>query len=162
MRREQQEMRDEMNRVVDRVYQQGQVLNRSIHRIALQPVSRPRNPASAVTAPREGAAVQRNLATLSPRPRSLFDLWHEFEFGIGGRKAAKLFTAAERGCNKYQYHRRKVVWDKLAEMVRAGWSAQSAIDRIHEVYGASSVTHIINYMRRDRRTGGHPGLIIEF
>jgi hypothetical protein len=49
--------------------------------------------------------------------------------------------------NKYSYHRRKVVWDKMAELVRAGWTAQTAIDRIHAAYGAGvSVTTIINQM----------------
>ena len=35
------------------------------------------------------------LATLSPHPRSIHSLWQEYEFGIGGRKAAKDFTAME-------------------------------------------------------------------
>ena len=31
------------------------------------------------------------LATLMPTPRSLHDLWQEYEHGVGGRKAARLF-----------------------------------------------------------------------
>ena len=36
-------------------------------------------------------------ATLSPKPRTLYDLWNEYQHGIGDQKAAKDFTAAERG-----------------------------------------------------------------
>jgi hypothetical protein len=56
-------------------------------------------------------------ATLSPHPRSIHTLWQEYEFGIGGRKSVKHFTAAEQGKVKYNYHRRKVVWDTIAELV---------------------------------------------
>jgi hypothetical protein len=31
------------------------------------------------------------LATLMPTPRRLHDLWQEYEHGVGGRKAARLF-----------------------------------------------------------------------
>ncbi len=101
------------------------------------------------------------VSTLSPTPRSRYILWQEYEVGIGGRKPARLFTPAERGKVKYSYHRRKVVWDVIASLVRAGDTAQVAIDRIYEVYGAAmTVSHIINMMRRDRRTynGCHPQL----
>ena len=34
---------------------------------------------------------------VSPTPRNLFELWQEYQVGIGGRKAARrLFTARER------------------------------------------------------------------
>ncbi|KAI2499662.1 hypothetical protein MHU86_14843 [Fragilaria crotonensis] len=32
-------------------------------------------------------------AVLSPTPRNLFELWQEYQVGIGGRKAARLFTS---------------------------------------------------------------------
>jgi hypothetical protein len=32
------------------------------------------------------------VATLSPHPRDLYQLWQEFEFDIGGRKPARQFT----------------------------------------------------------------------
>ena len=96
-------------------------------------------------------------ATLTRNPRDLHSLWHEYEFGIGGRKAAKLFTATERGEIMHSYYRRKVFWDQVSLMIRAGHSAQTAIDRIYEVYGANrSVTWITYQMLRDRRTGGNP------
>ena len=72
--------------------------------------------------------------------------------GIGGRKAAKLFTSEERGKVKFKFHRRKHVWDCVAELVRAGFTAQVAIDRICQVHGEdSAVTTIINKMQMDKR-----------
>ena len=46
-------------------------------------------------APRE-ATLARNL-------KSIHDLWMEFTTGVGGRKAAKDFTPAERGAVKFTY-----------------------------------------------------------
>ena len=40
-------------------------------------------------------------AVLSPNPRTLHTPWTEYICGIGNNKAAKFFTAAERGHNKY-------------------------------------------------------------
>ena len=60
---------------------------------------------------------------------------------------------------KYSYHQRKVVWEVIATLVRAGDTAQVAVDRIYEVYGENqTVSSIINKMRKDRRTynGCHP------
>ena len=88
---------------------------------------------------------------LCSKPRDLFQLWEEFEFGIGGRKAAKRFSTRERGRVKYKYHRRKVVWDKIQELIRRGHTHHTAIDEILRTYGEDkTVTEIINLMRRDR------------
>ena len=57
-------------------------------------------------------------ATLSNCPRSLFDLWQEYKFGLQGWKAAKRFKSRERGRVKYKYHRRKVVWDTILRLLR--------------------------------------------
>lgn len=92
---------------------------------------------------------------LSPLPRNLHTLWLENIDGVGGRKPARLFTAEERGQNKYKYHRRKVFWEVITRLVRTGRTAQVAIDMIYAAYGHSSVTAIINRMRRDRANGGH-------
>ena len=101
----------------------------------------------------------KSLTRLTRNPNSLHELWDEYEFGIGGRKAAKEFTSRERGAVRYNYHRRKVVWDVVAQMVRNGWNAAEACNRIYTIYGRrSSVTSIINKMRKDRKNGGHPGL----
>ncbi|KAI2500346.1 hypothetical protein MHU86_14154 [Fragilaria crotonensis] len=91
-------------------------------------------------------------ATLMPTPRSLHDLWQEYEFGVGGRKAAKLFSCTERGRSKHKYHRRKVVWDLISGLVRQGHTADLGIDRIYAVYGGqTSVSNIINGLKRDKK-----------
>ena len=62
---------------------------------------------------------------------------------------------------KYNYHPRKVVWDQISLMVRAGFTAHVACGRILEIYGVNTtVTQLINMMRIDRRRGGHPALRI--
>ena len=48
-----------------------------------------------------GGSVNTYHTTLSKCPKSLYVLWQEYEFGIGGRKPAKLFSAMERGKVKY-------------------------------------------------------------
>ena len=99
------------------------------------------------------------ISTLSRNPSTLHEIWNEWEFGIGNRKAAKDFSIAERGNCKYAYHRRKVVWDTVGQMVRSGWNAAEACNKIYSVYGQqSSVTNIINQMRKDRKNGGNPAL----
>jgi hypothetical protein len=99
-------------------------------------------------------------ATLSRTPRTLYLLWEEYEHGIAGRKAARLFTREERGRVKHKYCRRKVVWDCIATLVRAGFTSQVAIDRVYHVYGVNTtVTRIINRMKQDGRAGiVHPSL----
>ena len=134
-------------------------INRNVRRLASQPARvLGRNQRAAALDGTEGVEDTR-VATLSTHPKSLSALWQEYEFGIAGRKPAREFTAEERGRVKYQYTRRKVVWDAVAELVRAGFTASAACDKIYGVYGRNlSVTNIINRMRRDRVNGGHPQL----
>jgi hypothetical protein len=56
-------------------------------------------------------------ATLSHNPRTLFVLWQEYEFGVAGRKAARLLQVPRGGQVKYLYDWQKVVWDKIAELI---------------------------------------------
>mgnify|MGYP001626574524 CR=1 FL=1 len=53
--------------------------------------------------------TRESHARLGHRPKHLKDLWQEWEFGLGGRKAAKLFTSSERRLkeNKFAYSCRK-------------------------------------------------------
>lgn len=98
-------------------------------------------------------------SSLSKTPKTLFILWQEWEVGITGRKPARIFTRAERGRTKFIYYRRKVFWDTVAGLVRAGYTAHAAIDRIYEAYGPEkTVTQILNQMLKDRHNGGHPQL----
>ena len=128
-------------------------------------------PAAPVPAPVPVPVVQRithnkaaegasNNASLSRNPRTLYILWQEYEVGIAGRKAARLFTSEERGQVKYVYSRRKVAWDVIAVLVGApGYTVHTAIDKVYDEYGRDEpVTTIINHMRQDRMTGGHPEL----
>lgn len=92
-------------------------------------------------------------ASLSKCPRTLYALWNEYEFGLNGQKAAKNFTSRERGKNRFTYSRRKVFWDKVIELVRAGHTSFTAIDLISNVYRNRSVTQTINLMMRDKRNG---------
>jgi hypothetical protein len=52
-------------------------------------------------------------AQLSHSPRTLYLLWEEYTVGVGGMKAARLFTAAERERSKHSYSRCVAFWDKL-------------------------------------------------
>ncbi|KAI9995692.1 hypothetical protein PInf_012760 [Phytophthora infestans] len=68
-----------------------------LRRIALQPVAR-RLPDSIVTteACTDGSAAhEAHHAILSKRPKDLYELWGEYEFGLNGLKPAKEFTGAE-------------------------------------------------------------------
>jgi hypothetical protein len=85
-------------------------------------------------------------------PRTLHLLWEEYEHGIAGRKAARLYKRGERRV-KHKYCR-KLVLNCIATLVRAGFTAQVAIDRIYQVYGENAtVTTIINRMKQDRQAG---------
>ena len=67
--------------------QQLHALNANIKRIGLSP-ARPIR----LT---EGISTQS--ASLSPHPRTLYELWDKHVIGIGGRKPAREFTATDRG-----------------------------------------------------------------
>ena len=106
---------------------------------------------------RHGVAAE--IRTLTRNPRNIHELWDEWQFGIGNRRATKDFDDKDRGRCKYTFHRRKVAWDKISEMVRSGWNSAEACNRIYTVYGRrSSITTIINVMRKDRKTCVHPAL----
>jgi hypothetical protein len=137
------------------------IVNRNISRVAVQP-------------PRMATPLQRqqNLliqehdnnqlpAELSPLPRSLILLWQEWQTGIGGRKPAKDFTPSERGAVKFNFSRRKCVWDTIDRLIRSrpGYTAASAIRSIKLSYGENlSVTMVIDAIVRDKKKGGHPNL----
>jgi hypothetical protein len=81
-------------------------------------------------------------------------LWNEYETGLGGQKAAKFYTDRERGANKCTYSRRKVFWDAVELLIQRNHTAETAIDRIEKAYGHNtSVTKVINEMRRDKKSG---------
>ena len=95
-------------------------------------------------------------ATLSAHPRTLMELWEEWMHGIGGRKAARLFTSAERnnrqGKIKQRYYRRNILWKLMDSMIRAGDTPQAVSHKIRQAYGfRSSITQITNRYNYDKR-----------
>ena len=55
-----------------------------------------------------------------PRPRTVHDLWKEYQFGGPGRKAVKDSTPIETLKVMSIYSMRMPLWDKVEELVRNG------------------------------------------
>jgi hypothetical protein len=120
-------------------------MNTNVRRIATQPVVR------AVVPPISEKTI---MSKLTKSPSDLFVLWREYEQGLDGGKAAKDYTAVERGRNKHTYSRRRVFWDAVVKLMARGYTSDSAIDRISGAYGRRlSVTQVINQMKKDRMLG---------
>ncbi|EEY62468.1 uncharacterized protein PITG_23030 [Phytophthora infestans T30-4] len=103
--------------------------------------------------------TRQRAARLSKRPKDLYELWHEYQVGCAELKAAKDFTAAERGANKFAYSRRKVFWDVVSSLARSGFTSDTAIEKVYSVYGRQlSVLNVLSALRADRRRGRHPNL----
>ena len=95
-------------------------------------------------------------ANLVNCPANLYTLWNEYEVGVGGNKAAKEFTAAERGRVKSKYCRRKKFWVAMERLIGAGADSNTAIRRIYEVYGNNSkVSYVLKEMAVHEANGGH-------
>ena len=69
-------------------------LNTNMRRLAIAPAMRLVN-GSALEDKGSVAEASCLVAELLPRPKTLHDLWKEYQFGGPGRKAAKDFTPAE-------------------------------------------------------------------
>ena len=97
-------------------------------------------------------------ATLQKNPRSLHILWHEYEFGIAGKKPAKFYNSRDRGANRHTYSKRKIFWDLVVKMVNRGRSANDSIDIIYSYYRfEESVSSIIRQLQKERMEGtGYP------
>ena len=180
----QREIQDVKTQVLQQLFEmrsqherQYSIITRNIKRIALQPVVRRSNllPRVVDTQGTQGQneeeqkeeddeelamlLIRRRPAKLYKSPKTLFDVWQEYQFGINGEKPAKDFTHEERGKNKCMYCRRKVFWDVVSNLVRAGHTSDVAIDKVYQAYGRStSVTRILVQMVRQRKDGGHPSL----
>ena len=98
-------------------------------------------------------------STLTKCPKTLYVLWQEYEFGVGGRRPARLFNATERGRVKFNYSLRKGFWQLMDRMIQNGHTLNGAIDKMYSVYDCSrSVTEILRKIRKGAKTGGHPQL----
>ena len=60
--------------------------------------------------------------SLSKHPRTLLLLWHEYLHGLGNNKAVKDFSREERGQEKQKYSKRKLFWDVMCNLLRAGFT----------------------------------------
>ena len=153
------------------------VVNKNINRLFIQPTRRinnnnknnnnennNNNNGEVLEEEVGGRATGGPLADLSTSPKTLHDLCLEYTMGLGGRKAAKFFTATERGSkrNRYRYCRRKVFWDCVAKHINAGYAVDTVLTRIRECYGQTMpVSDLLKMMAKDRKLrGGHPNLII--
>jgi hypothetical protein len=100
-------------------------------------------------------------AKLVARPRCLYELWQEYQFGIGNNKPAKNFTSAERNNRddglKQKYHYRNKVWKLQSYMCNAGWTVEGMNAEITRVYNSSHVTTIIKGITWDsNKVPGNP------
>ena len=97
----------------------------------------------------------RPLAKLSKSPKSVHDLWAEYQHGIGGNIAAKEFSERERGRSKNTYSRRKLIWTIVEDLVLAGFDADVACDKVYQSYGHNkSISYIIDRIYKDKRQAG--------
>jgi hypothetical protein len=100
-----------------------------------------------------GRAVDRE-ARLVARPRCLYEIWQEYQFGIGNNKPAKDFTTAERNSSremKQKYHYRNKIWKLQSYMYNAGWTVEGMNAKIIEVYRSSHVTAIVKGITQDSK-----------
>lgn len=102
-----------------------------------------------------GRARGDKPAQLSACPKNLYVLWAEYESGIGGNKAARLFTPVERGAVKFKYCRRRIAWGVIENMVNRSIAADVAIDTIYQECGGPNtrVNAVINKLKVFRRIG---------
>ena len=98
-------------------------------------------------------------ASLSPSPRTLHELWAEWQFGIGGRKPTRLFTEHESGVRQHKstFSRRKAFWELMEYLIRSGYTHDDACARVYRVYGENqSVSSILNQIIAHRRHNTSP------
>ena len=134
-------------------------LNSSVKRLANQPALRIVRQRTSEGQQNSSQDQHARVATLSKGPRDLYVLWQEYEFGIEGRKPAKLFTRRERGRQKSKYCRWKAFWDLGSRLISKGHSSDAAIYKIYSIYGRSlSVTAILQRFGREKGGSLHPEL----
>ena len=95
------------------------------------------------------------------RPKSLHDLWEEYQFGMGDNKPAKAFTTVERnntinGLKKQKYYQRSKVWKVQVYLVNGGKSIHSANATMQRVFQCDKPTKIIDYLIRDGKNTAFP------
>ena len=156
------QLMNELGRISLGFSRQFSNIHRAIKRIALQPVLRPARSRTGSSISDQSTNVNGGRechARLYRGVKNLWDLWQEYEYGLGGNKPARDFTRQERGHVKFVYSRRKVFWEVMCKLVRAGHTSDSAIDLIYDIYGQNrGVTEILRRLAIDRRNGEHTRL----
>ena len=72
--------------------------------------------------------------------------------GVNGGKPVRDYSPSERGANRYAYSQRKKNWNVICSLMTKGYTADTAIDKVYEVYGKSkSVTAILDAMIADKQ-----------
>ena len=108
---------------------------------------RPLGPNAAAGAPAEATATpaEATPAELINNPKTLMELWNEYDKGINGRKAARKFTTAERVRSrkmKQKYWRRNHEWQAIERLVRKGRTPMVACNEIRTVYAMLMVASL--------------------
>ena len=80
-------------------------------------------------------------------------LWLEFMEGLGGKMAAKHFTASEKGGkSKFRYCRCKVFWDCISKHVNAAYAVNTVFTKNRNCYGHSlPVSKVLVKMTKDKK-----------
>jgi hypothetical protein len=156
-----QQQKTHMSELQNYAATQFKITNSNVQKCAMQPARR-----IGASIPARTSGVIHTLysgydstAKLAHHPRTLLSLWHEYLYGIGNNKPAKIFTSFNRGKVKFKFCRRKYFWDIMVRLVNAGFTELTVKDKVHQVYGMNlSVTAILNKIQKDKKDGGHPNL----
>ena len=101
-----------------------------------------------------GVEAEQNRAKFIRNSKTLYILWNEYEFGIGGHTPIQRFSKEGRGMDRYNYYKRNIFWSFMVEMVQKGRPANEAIDKIlyQAYYGyKTSVTQIIKKLQDEKK-----------
>jgi hypothetical protein len=109
--------------------------------------------------PPAAAAIQALANNIDPnarlmeRPKDLYELYVEYQFGYGNNKPAKSFTTRERTNRvngiKQKYSNRSKVWKLQVYLINAGKSIEAINAMLVTVYQSDRVTKIIVGITRD-------------
>jgi hypothetical protein len=81
---------------------------------------------------------------------------------LEGNKPASQMKQSERGGKmRHVYFNRKHVWDVIKRFTDKNISHLTAIDNIEAAYGRNkSCSFYIGCLKRDKKHGGHPNLVV--
>ena len=90
---------------------------------------------------------------LSNRPGDLYVLWRDGVcFGCQRREASEGLLTVREGCELLCLLATQKNWNAICSLTTKGYTANTAIDKVYEVYGKSkSVTAILDAMIADKQ-----------